>query len=208
MVGVAGASWERGGRTERTEPTETVVTMTENAGRSSPGFDFAWVPVGRGRLALWHRPKLRAIPYLANAGCDRIVTLLSEREGAPDIGAAVKKAGLTWSWVPLASGRPPEGHLDRTAREGVRAIVVRLEAGESVLLHCSAGIHRTGMFAYALLRCAGFGEGASLRRIAELRAHTRGGLRKAHLTWGDAMAAESAGRQGSTAGVSGGERRP
>ena len=30
-------------------------------------------------MALWHRPKLCAIPYLRAAGCDRVATLLRRR---------------------------------------------------------------------------------------------------------------------------------
>ena len=164
----------------------------EGTRTSPPGFGFSWVPVGSGRLALWHRPGLRAIPYLSRTGCDRVVTLLSAAEGAEEVGAAVETAGLAWSWIPLASGRPPQGGPDRVARAGVRGLLEWLEAGESILLHCSAGIHRTGMIAYAALRSSGCGRAASLRRIAEMRSHTRNGLREAHLIWGEEVAKELA----------------
>lgn len=149
------------------------------------GFDFCWAPATPGRLALWHRPKLRAIPYLRNAGCDRVVTLLSEQEGAEEIGRAVEQAGLAWSWLPLRGGRPPEGRADHGARGGVAQLSQWLDCGESILIHCSAGMHRTGMVAYALLRFRGLGETEALELIEAMRPVTRSALAPEHLRWGD-----------------------
>lgn len=41
-----------------------------------------------------------------------------------------------------------------------------------IYLHCSAGIHRTGFFAYILLRLMGFDAAAALNELAELRGVT------------------------------------
>ena len=149
------------------------------------GFNFRWVTLDPGRLALWHRPKLRAIPYLGKAGCDRVATLLSEREGARDIGTAVEAAGLGWDWIPLAGGRPPEGSAARRAREGLLLLSDRLDAGAAILLHCSAGMHRTGMMAYALLRYRGRDRETALALIETLRPVIRPALGTKHLAWGD-----------------------
>lgn len=152
-----------------------------------PGFGFRWgtVPPGPGRLALWHRLRTRVIPYLPRSGCDRIVTLLSESEGAQAVGDLVRGAGLDWTWIPLPSGRPPEGKRDRMVREGIRQISLALDAGESVLIHCSAGMHRTGMIAYALLRGRGVACEAALELIEAIRPHTRSGLTPERMAWGE-----------------------
>uniref|UniRef100_UPI003F491158 tyrosine-protein phosphatase n=1 Tax=Nonomuraea sp. CA-252377 TaxID=3240003 RepID=UPI003F491158 len=60
-----------------------------------------------------------------------------------------------------------------------------LRDGGHVLIHCSAGIHRTGMFAYALLRFTGMtSEDAapSLERLNAVMATEVGDHR---LAWGD-----------------------
>lgn len=51
----------------------------------------SWVSVGRGQLAVGHRPKLRQFNRLRAEGVTLILTLLSQNEGAREIGAA---AGL------------------------------------------------------------------------------------------------------------------
>src|SRR4051794_32044689 len=81
-----------------------------------------WVPVGRGRLALWHRPRLVSIPRLAAAGCTGVLTLLSEREGAQQIGDPVRRAGMVWFWVPVPNGHPPTGEL----RETFKAVLLQV----------------------------------------------------------------------------------
>jgi protein-tyrosine phosphatase len=57
-----------------------------------------------------------------------------------------------------------------------------------MLIHCSAGIHRTGMVAYALLRRRGLSRDDALGVLGEARRHTREGVQERHLRWGDALA--------------------
>ena len=149
-----------------------------------------WLPVGPGQLALWHRPRLRAIPHL---GCDRVATLLSEREGAREIGGAVQRAGIAWSWIPLRDGKTPTGSRGEEARRDLWELSAHLEAGESILLHCSAGMHRTGMMAYALLRGRGLSRDEALDLIERLRPHARTAMRAEYLAWGDGIRGNWAG---------------
>jgi protein-tyrosine phosphatase len=60
-----------------------------------------------------------------------------------------------------------------------------LERGRSVLIHCAAGIHRTGMVAYGLLRWCGHSADEALTLIGQMRTHTRDGLQPKQLQWGD-----------------------
>jgi len=148
----------------------------------------AWVLVGAGRLAVGHRPRMRTIPHLPKEGCHRVWTLLSEREGAEEIGSAVRAAGMAWTWLPLADARPPEGrrNADRV-RAALEEVSAALDAGESVLLHCSAGLHRTGMIAYALLRRRGLGPAAALDALEALRPLARAEVTPERLEWADGL---------------------
>jgi predicted protein tyrosine phosphatase len=142
-----------------------------------------WIQVGKGRLTVWHRPGIKSLTALKESGCDEILTLLSAKEGASEIGKAVIEAGMNWTWFPMENGNPPAGAAREKLLEVVPKMIEKLESGSSILVHCSAGIHRTGMFTYALLRSIGFGQEHSLKLIAEMRLETATGLRFKHLDW-------------------------
>ena len=138
--------------------------------------ELGWVPVGKGRLCISHRPKRIQIPALAQTGCQRVVTLLSEKEGALRIGHMVTHAGMEWTWLPVPNGKYPEGEAHEILLNGVKTLAEKLDQGELIFIHCSAGIHRTGMLTYALLRWVGYSEEETLNLIGQLREHTRSGV--------------------------------
>lgn len=74
------------------------------------------VRVSAGALALSRRPRRKDIAHLPDFGVTHVVTLLAEREGAKDVGEAVRQAGLTWIWCPLANGQPPDAQVISTIR--------------------------------------------------------------------------------------------
>jgi hypothetical protein len=149
------------------------------------------VQVGGGALALTHRPRLRDVPRLPALGVTHVVTLLTEKEGAKGIGEAVRHAGPTWIWCPLDSGQPPDARRTAELQSVIDELVSLVAKGATVLVHCSAGIHRTGMFGYALLRRLGLEPTAARAKLTELRAVTGEGVGANRLAWGDAVSALS-----------------
>jgi protein-tyrosine phosphatase len=147
-----------------------------------------FVPAAGGRIALGHRPKLRGLADLLASGCTHIVTLLSEREGAKTIGAAASSAGLSWIWFPLENGHPLAADRDEEARQLFDAVGRLLDEGGAVYIHCSAGIHRTGMIGYALLRHLGLPKDVALERLRAMRDLTADGVGDERLSWGDRFA--------------------
>jgi protein-tyrosine phosphatase len=147
--------------------------------------EISWVLLGKGRIALSNRPKLKSIATLPQQGCQRIVTIQGRNEQPKQIEHAARSAGILWTWIPVGNGIFPEGETDRLMRLGLQSLIESIEAGESVLVHCSAGIHRTGMLVFALCRWLGFTESEALDLIGEMRLVTREGLQVEHLAWGN-----------------------
>jgi protein-tyrosine phosphatase len=146
------------------------------------------VRVRGGHLSLGHRPKRDSLRGLRQQGVTHIVTLLAESEGARDIGTAAEEAGLRWIWFPMESaGIPPESRRPEVLAL-LRAMREALEGGGKVYVHCSAGIHRTGMVAHALLRSLGMGPGAARDLLAAAREHTAEGVGEDRLAWGEGFA--------------------
>jgi protein-tyrosine phosphatase len=127
---------------------------------------------------------LKDIPKLLALGCQRVVTIQAGNEGALQIGRVVQQSGMAWTWIPVGHGKFPEGEADRLIRGA------RLEAGEVILVHCSAGIHRTGMLAFALLRWCGADEAEAIEAIGAMRPETLTGMREDHLAWGNLVVSQ------------------
>ncbi|MBK8978841.1 MAG: tyrosine-protein phosphatase [Planctomycetes bacterium] len=163
------------GRLRRTARTTTEPSST----RSN------WVPVAGGRLAVGHRPRLRALAALRRSGATHILTLTSESEGARDIERSARDAGLRWLWLPLANGEPPEAARIPVIASMFLGVSEVLAQGGAVFAHCSAGIHRTGMITFALLRYLGHGTVAARELMAALRTVTAERVGARRLEWGD-----------------------
>ncbi len=151
--------------------------------------DIKWVRVGKGALALYHRPKTRDMPILRQQGATHIVTLLSEKENALKYGHLAERHGLTWIWLPMPNANYPEGEVDARLRAALPEISRLLDQGAHIVIHCSAGIHRTGMVAYGLLRWRGHSPKAAMRLIRKMRKATAEGMHPKRQKWGDDLAA-------------------
>jgi len=144
-----------------------------------------WVGVGAGKMVLRGRPKHKLIPQLTTLGCSRVVTLLSEREGGKELGEIIQAAGLAWTWLPLSNVRYPEGATQDMLIAALPMLSSYLDNGDAILIHCSAGIHRTGMVAYGLLRWRGYSQAEARAAIAAMRGFTAQGMLPHHFAWGD-----------------------
>jgi protein-tyrosine phosphatase len=147
-----------------------------------------WVPVLEGALALGPRPKKTAFKVLKQEGATAVLTLLTEHEGATALGELAKAEGLTWVWLPLAGGDPPPVARDADIRAAFLEVRAALAAGGKVFVHCSAGIHRTGMMAFGLLRFLGLDAAQARLLLTHLRAVTAAGVGDERLSWGEAFA--------------------
>jgi len=145
------------------------------------------VDVGGGALALTHRPKLRDLPALRAAGASHVVTLLSASEQAEQLGKAVEEAGLAWVWVPMVGGGIPDEERTILLARELDSLRELIAGGARVVVHCSAGIHRTGMFGYALLRRIGLSSEEARGKLAALRDVTAEGVGEERMRWGDGL---------------------
>ena len=75
--------------------------------------------------------------------------------------------------------------------EMLRQVAAVLRTGGRIFVHCSAGIHRTGMITYALLRSVGLDPLAARDTLALLRKETRDGIGDERLAWGDRFGTSS-----------------
>ena len=121
-------------------------------------------------LFIGPRPGKKSLAGLGEMRLTHCCTLLSEREDAPAISKICRKLDCEWVWLPLEGGRleilesTDVGGLLQTLAEAIREV-----PAPRVYLHCSAGIHRTGFFAYILLRASGLDAAATRAKLAGIR---------------------------------------
>jgi protein-tyrosine phosphatase len=117
-----------------------------------------FLPLWSGALAIGHRPALRKLKSFSAGGVTHVATVLSASEQAEKIGEAVRRAGLDWIWVDLGSTKSLPKRRKPEIIQALGELEAALKQGARIYLHCSAGIHRTGMIAAALLFHLGHGE--------------------------------------------------
>jgi protein-tyrosine phosphatase len=149
-------------------------------------------PVLSGAITAHHRPSFQFMKLLKQqASCTTVVTLQSATESPHDIELECRKYSMSWIWVPLQGANKRLLGNNKThelIRNGLIECRARLERGEVLLIHCAAGIHRTGLFTYALLRISGFSRNAALDVIKEVRLKTFEGCGMNRIDVGEGIA--------------------
>ena len=141
-----------------------------------------------GRLALSQRPKIKEIRKLKIDNCSRVVTVLGRAgENAHNIGAEVKAQGMVWDWIKVSTANNPSDHERFLIKSSSLTILDALKSGESVVIHCSAGLHRTGILAHCVLRNGGLTYENSLNVITKMRIETAQALQGKYLELAESL---------------------
>jgi protein-tyrosine phosphatase len=144
--------------------------MARRVMANNPKAASAWVSVGNGRVTASGAPgRARLSQWLAQGATD-IVTLQRADEHAAWLPAACAEVGLGHHHLPLSGRRldQPED-LAALARIPELLAILRSDPPRSLVVHCSAGLHRTGVCLYILLRHAGLSEDAAITTLAAAR---------------------------------------
>ena len=151
-----------------------------------------------GSLAASGAPsrKKEGIQRAHSSGVTAVLTLLRADEatggGPGEIACQCLGLGMYWRHFPLSGKRALEStlnakgqqlasdgsrggeeHGDKTTLDEAVADVVRLvRSGEHVLVHCSAGLHRTGVVCYLSLRRLGLSAQETIQALESMRPAT------------------------------------
>lgn len=148
----------------------------------------AELPVADGRIGLtfcpgkagpsvqgdpWCRDLDTDLEALRGWGATTVVTLMEPAElsllRVEGLGAGVRRRGMAWLHLPIPDlSAPPAGWMALWEPVSPR-LHAALEAGERVLLHCRAGLGRTGTVAALMLIERGAGAAEAMARVRAVR---------------------------------------
>jgi protein-tyrosine phosphatase len=141
-----------------------------------------WLGAMPGRFEGW-----AAFEAQAERARLAVVVCLTPRaelaELSPDYHAAVVagRVGFRWMQVAMRNFGAPE---DAAAfRRDVLAIAQAVRAGDAVMLHCAAGIGRTGTAAACVLKALGLEAGEALQRVREAGSNPQNAEQSGVVDW-------------------------
>lgn len=140
--------------------------MSQKAGRA----ESQWVPLLNGRITAAGAPSRARLALWKSWGATDVLTLQRVEEMRAGLPDECEELGLRWHHYPL-SGRRLERSEDKKTLAELPFILPLLQGEEprSLVAHCAAGLHRTGVALYLLMRQAGLSQEESLARIEQAR---------------------------------------
>ncbi len=113
------------------------------------------------------------IGSIAEWGATAVLTLNETSElqwlGVDGLGAAVSAAGMQWWHCPIVDFRAPGPDFEAVWQPVGPSIEERLLSGERILIHCLAGLGRTGTIAARLLMEQGMAPQDAIGRVRMAR---------------------------------------
>ena len=119
---------------------------------------------------------------------DLALTLcLTERdeiaELSPDYRRAIDSGNMPGEWlnVPVRNYEVPDDAED--LRQAVEAVAQKLQQGQAVLLHCAAGLGRTGTAAACVLKRLGLPADEALHRVRDAGSNPQSAVQSGLVNW-------------------------
>lgn len=145
-----------------------------------------WLSSMPGRTLDW--PDFVAEARATKLGLVVCLTPVEEvEELSPAYAAAVQQrqapfeAEGSWMLLPARNFGAPADPV--RFRQGIESIAQRLQAGEAVLLHCAAGMGRTGTAAACVLKSLGLSASMAIQRTREAGSNPQNALQSGVIEW-------------------------
>jgi len=136
-----------------------------------PGSGYLW-----GSSSNEERGVEADLDTLSAWGADGLISLIETMEfhlvHAPDLGHLVQEREMWWKHLPIRDMSTPSKRFETLWQEQAPDLHQRLLQGETIALHCLAGLGRTGMMAARLLVEFGVKPRDAVMTVREARSGT------------------------------------
>ena len=133
------------------------------------------------KITCFRRPSLRSIPVFKEVyGLNAILSCIIPNEKPQLIETKAKECGMEFFNIPFKKAKPFSLEKPETKEMLIKQIKKMYDAlisqNLTILVHCAAGVRRTGIIVYCLLRLNGETKQSALEIILKLREETRNGI--------------------------------
>ncbi|MFT5172013.1 MAG: protein-tyrosine phosphatase [Gammaproteobacteria bacterium] len=133
-------------------------------------------PGGRRTLARDHDPStdlINDLERIVEFGARGVVSLIDDRElialGIESLPVLLQRKGLWWKHLPITDMGIPNADFEQHWQANSTFIREALSRGEDIVMHCWAGLGRTGTIAARLLIECGMEPAAAIIRLRDAR---------------------------------------
>ena len=127
-----------------------------------------WVTLRGGWITATGGPSRQRLASWRERGATDVLTLQRGDEMQPWLPEQCVAHGLNFIHLPL-SGRRMEGATDQDNLARLPGLLALWATPRRVVVHCAAGLHRTGAVCYLLFRLAGLDGAAALAKVHAAR---------------------------------------
>ena len=124
----------------------------------------------------WARALHADLQTIQAWGASAVLSLVEPHEfarlGVPDFAQAIARTPLQWWPVPITDMATPDGATLAAWRAQGPALLQALNSGQRVLVHCAAGLGRTGMLVAKLLVVHGVSADEAIAQVRRARPGT------------------------------------
>lgn len=111
--------------------------------------------------------------HIKHTGVTAVLSLVQVHElqmlGMRDLPKLIKRCGLIHFWFPIEDRNVPKPDEFDALTDLLKAVMQRLTNGETIMIHCHAGLGRSGTFAALVLIETGLSSKEAMQHVRQIR---------------------------------------
>ena len=121
----------------------------------------------------WNRDLIKDVKFIKNWGADVLISLNENQEfkqlGVPNFPEMMKTQKFDWYHLPIQDFSAPGEHFRKAWSDYGTHVLKHVNQGSSILVHCAAGLGRTGTFVAKLLTTFGWDPAEAINEVRRTR---------------------------------------